>query len=415
MSASVADARPRGLLWWALWALLGLAFAVQVVRMRLAESAVRDGNGQLAASVRPQNGAARALRAEAYLQVKDPKRAAAESLAALDRAPLSVPALRTLALAREAMSGPGAGESAWQTASMLGWRDKQTQLWALLRALSNGEAEILAMRADALLRTGDRDGKVTAMLRQFMIEPEVRAAFVKRLILKPTWRLSFFTTPPSRRGEGLEGLLATLRELSRTNAPPTRQETRAAGEGLLERRRLADFASLRTLFEPGAGATSRLLDDGGFERSDFFYRREVSQFDWNMITGNHASANLDESEGGHVAVSTSGGTAQVALYRYLPLPPGAYRLSYSTRGGSTSPAAIGIYLACAAGQQLAESSREPLTSSAWETRQLTFRTDASCPVVMLNAGGLGTEAAEAQFDNFNLQRVDGTAPAPRSR
>jgi hypothetical protein len=105
---------------------------------------------------------------------------------------------------------------------------------------------------------------------------------------------------------------------------------------------------------------------------------------------------------------------QLALSRFVTLPPGAYRLSYSIRGDARSPEALGVVINCAAGKQLTESSREPLTSSGWQTRHLTFQTDASCPIIMIDVRGLGAEAAEAQFDNFVLQRVDGPAPGPRS-
>jgi hypothetical protein len=211
--------------------------------------------------------------------------------------------------------------------------------------------------------------------------------------------------PPTERGQDLEGLLATLRDLSRTSTPPTGLEIRAAGEALLNRRRFADFASLRTLVAR-TGPGSALLDDGGFERTDRFYRQEVSQFDWNIISTENAAGNLDESEGGHVAVSTRGRAVQTAVYRYLPLKAGAYRLSYSVRGESNSPESIGVSVSCAAGAQVARSTRDPLSGNGWQTRQLTFRTDENCPIIMIDIRGLGTEAAEAQFDNFILQRMD---------
>ena len=261
---------------WLLWALLGLALGIQAVRLRIAEGAVRDGKGALAAQVRPQNGQARALVAERAWERGDARRATSESLAALRHAPLAVSALRTLALARDKQSGPGAGEAAWQAAAAMGWRDKQTQLWGVLRALANGEAEILAMRADALLRTGDEGGRLSVMIRSFMREPEVRAAFVERLALNPGWRRHFLTTGLGARGDDLDGLVATLRDLAATGAPPTPAEIRMAVQGLIARRRFADAASLHAVVAGRPPA----FDDGGFARPDRFYRFESSPFEW---------------------------------------------------------------------------------------------------------------------------------------
>jgi hypothetical protein len=389
---------------WLLWGLLGLGLGLQTVRMRVAEGAVRDGKAQLASQVRPQNGWGRALNAERLFEQGNVAAAKSESLAALRQTPLAVVALRTLALARDKEAGPGAGESAWQAAAQLGWRDKQTQLWGVLRALANGEAEILAMRADALLRSGDEDGRLSVMIRSFMREPEVRAAFVERLALNPTWRRLFLTIGLGERGDDLDGLVATLRDLGRTEAPPTRYEIRMAVDGLIARRRFGDAIALHTMVAkrpPGLP-----LDDGGFERPDNYYRVGSTPFEWMIHPLSHSSASLDESEGRSMTVSTVGQTAQSPLFRYVPLDPGAYRLSYSVRGEPTSPAAIVTRIACApAFDPIAQSASQPLRSRDWQTREVTFRIGPECPVISIGVGGVGGEAGEAQFDNFRLERI----------
>ena len=142
---------------WIALPLLGLLIGVQSIRMGLGEAAVREKNGPVAAAIRPQNGWGLALLAERQLELGQAAQAARTSRAAIERTPMAVVALRTLARAEEKLRGPGAGERAWQAASLLGWRDKQVQVWAALRALSNGQADIFSMRADALMRTGDPD------------------------------------------------------------------------------------------------------------------------------------------------------------------------------------------------------------------------------------------------------------------
>lgn len=410
MSEAVAR-RPKA--WhWLLWGLLGLALGVQAVRMRIAEGAVRDRKAELASKVRPQNGWGRALNAERLWDRGDAAGATSEALAALDHSPLALVALRTLALARDKQSGPGAGEAAWQAAAAMGWRDRHTQLWGVLRALANGEAEILAMRADALLRTGDEGGRLSVMIRGFMREPEVRAAFVKRLALNPTWRRHFLTTGLGERGDDLDGLVATLRDLGRTQSPPSRFETRMAIEGLIARGRFADAAALHAMV---AGRPPALpLDDGGFERPDSFYRTGSTPFDWVVRKLSGSSATLDESEGRSVTVTTTGKAVQAALRRYVMIDPGTYRLAFSTRGERNSPASIGITLTCPPeSRPIAQSPRRPLASRGWESRQLTFAAGSDCPLLAISAGGFGGDASEAQFDNFRLERID--PGAERSR
>lgn len=413
MSDAGAVRRPNRL-HWILWLLLGLALGAQAVRLRIAEAAVSNRNGLVASQVRPQNGMGRALNAERYWQAGNAERAAEESLAALRHTLLAVIAVRTLALARDKMSGPGAGEPAWQAAALMGWRDKQTQLWGVLRALANGEPEILAMRADALLRTGDRDGQLSVMIRGFLSEPRVRAAFVERLALDPRWRWHFLTNSLGERSDELDGLVATLRDLGRTRSPPTRHEVHRGVEGLIERRRFAEAASLHAMV---AGRPPALpMDDGGFERPDKFYRLGSTPFDWMIKVVPSSTATLDESEGRSMTVATSGGVAQAALRRHVLVEPGSYRLTYSVRGEPTSTELVGVRVNCPPDPRvIAESSRQPLGSRGWNRRSIEFRIGPDCPVASIGVGGLGGEAGVAQFDDFDIQRLagsQGSAVAP---
>lgn len=395
-----------------LWAVLGLALAIQVIRMRVAEGAVRSRNGSAASEVRPQNGWARTLLAERFYEQGRLDQAMRESLAALRATPLAAGALRTMALVREKQSGPGSGESAWQAAATMGWRDKETQLWGVLRALANGEAAILAMRADALLRTGDDGGKLSVMIRSFMREPEVRAAFVERLALNPPWRRHFLTTALGARGEDLDGLVATLHDLARTSSPPTRNETRMAIEGLIARRRYEDAARLHALV---ANRDPRLpMDDESFGRSDRSYRVDSTPFDWMIRPVSHSSATLDESGRRSISISTRGGARQAALRRYVLVDPGRYRLAFAMRGEPDSPQFVGVSLACPPETKpFAQSDRAPLPDREWHRRQMVFEVPAGCPVISIGVGGFGSEASDAQFDDFRLERADSAASPSR--
>ena len=405
--SEAAEGRRRGLHWWSLWLLLGLALGMQAVRLRLAEGAVQNGNSALAAAVRPQNGRARALVAQGLYARGEAQAAQAESIAALQRTPLAVVAVRTLAMSRDKLQGGGAGEQAWQVAAAMGWRDKQTQLWAVLRALSNGEAEIVAMRGDALLRAGDPNGAMSAMIRQFLREPAIRAAFIRRLETRPEWRGPFFATTGSLKPEELEGLVATLRDLRRSKAPPTRNEVRGAIDALISHGRFRDAVVLDAMFVLPRRTASSLIDDGGFDRPDSFYRTEATPFDWTILIVDTASANLDESENRSMTIGASGGGQQIALRRFVALPSGSYRLAFDMRGPPQSPRAVGIRLFCAGQPKpIAESPRIPIRTEHWEPRQIEFEVPDGCPLMMIGLGSIDPEASgEAQFDNFVLQPI----------
>jgi len=171
--------------------LIGTIVGWQSIRMGLGQADVRAGNGPAAAAVRPENGWGLALLAERQFDQGRTAEALETSRAAIRRTPFAVVAVRTLAKAEGKLHGPAAGEPAWQAASLLGWRDKQVQVWAAFRALSNGQAEIFAMRADALLRIGDPDELMTRFIRQAVVQPEIRRAFLARLATNPPWRTRF--------------------------------------------------------------------------------------------------------------------------------------------------------------------------------------------------------------------------------
>ena len=384
--------------------LLGLILGLQTVRMRVAEAAVRSDNGALAASIRPQNGWGLALLAESRFRQGDTNAAAGISRQAISRTPLAVVALRTLARAQDKLRGPGGGEKAWQAASLLGWRDKQTQLWAALRALSNREADVFAMRADALLRTGDPDEMMTRFIRQAVIEPEIRRAFVARLAEEPPWRSRFLLAEKPPSGRELEGVVLVLRDLGRTDTPPKRSELRNALLGLIAAGRYSEAAALdrrfvRRLPDPGS-----LLDDGRFDLADTDYLTKATPFDWSLDA---RKASIDQSGGGRmVAVFGASGDSGPAVIRYVELSPGQYRLTFRMRGAPKAGSGIIFASQCAASQTvLASSARTPLSSGDWESRSFDFTVPAGCGLVRLTIDAVQPDAPDALIDDVLLRRI----------
>lgn len=398
MSSAAPAPRPRPLWWWALWLLLGAAMGMQALRMRIAEAAVNADAGARVVAIRPQNGWGQALLAERQFSKGDMAAATETSRRALDRTPLAVIAVRTLARVLDNKANAG-GERAWQVASMMGWRDSPTQAWALLRALSNGEADVFVMRADALLRTGSDDPRMMSVIRQALTEPQIREAFLKRIALDPQWRSKLFEVDHPLTGRELEGSVLALKGLALTSAPPRREEIRNAIDGLIAGRRYHDALMLDRQLVRRSPDRDSLIDDGGFEqRSD--YREKVTPFDWTMVNG----AVIDQSEGRKSVLLIHDGRRAPLVRRLVALSPGAYRLSYMMKGQQASSGALGVRVRCAGNPDLlATSSRAPLTGDKWERRSVDFTVPGSCRLVVVELTALpGGQHTEAQFDDFRV-------------
>ena len=397
--------RSRPLWWWALWLAVAIAMVVQVLRIRIAEAAVDAGDGATAVAVRPQNGWGQALLAEEQLADKNVAAAVSSSRQALDRTPLAAVAVRSLARSLDSVT-PAGGERAWQVASTMGWRDPPTQLWALLRALSNGQADIFVMRADALMRTETDDARMIPVIRQALIQPQIRQAFLQRIALDPQWRKRLFVADRPLAGRELEGTLLALRDLGRTSARPRRAELRDTIGGLIAEGRFSEALALDREFVKRTQDQGSLIDDGGFElRND--YRKDVTPFDWTIVK----SAILDQSGGRKSMLLTRDERRSPRVRRFIALPAGQYRISYLMNGEPDSAKSLGVRIRCAgARNDLAMSPREPLAGRGWEKRAFPFAVPSGCPLTLVELTVLpGATNAEAQFDDFEIAPLGATA------
>jgi hypothetical protein len=370
----------------------------QAIRMRVAEARVESRSS--GAITRPQNGWAVALEAEQQYSAGDTRAAIATSAAALQRTPLVVAAVRTIARARDRLE-PTAGEGAWQLASTMGWRDRPTQGWALLRALANGEAEIFVMRADALMRTRDDDAQMPGILRRAMVKPDIRRALIARLDLNPEWRRKLFSADHPLECPELEGALAALDGLARSHRPPTRGELNGTILGLIDGGRFREAVALDRRFVRRSVDAGSLMDDGKFERDD--YANDVDPFDWVIVRG----AVLDDLSGRRTMVLIGTGKSPALVRKFIALAPGRYRLGFVMKGEAASSEAFGVVVGCAGrGAALAQSSKEALESGEFNARFVDFVIPASCELASLALTGLSPKAGgEAQFDDFSLTRI----------
>jgi len=400
------QATGRGLLpmvAWIVLPLLGLIVGAQTIRMGLGQAAVRAENGTLAASVRPQNGWGLALLAERQLEQGRAVEAATTSQAAIDRTPLAVVALRTLARAEDKLHGPGAGERAWQAASLLGWRDKQVQVWAALRALSNGQADIFAMRADALLRTGDPDELMTRFIRQAVVQPQIRKAFIDRLVSRPPWRNRFFQAEKPPTGQALEGVVAVLEDLGQSNSPPTRQELRDAILGLIAAGRASEAVALDRRFVRRHPDPGSLLDDGGFELEDSDYQFRATPFDWAI---DPRSAEIERFGGQRMVAVFATGSPDPALRRFIALRAGHYRMQFAVSGPPDTHTSLQFAARCAtSGAMLGSGPQIRLPGERRQMGAFDFDVPAGCGLIELTLRRLRPGSSDALIDDMRLERI----------
>jgi len=233
----------------------------------------------------------------------------------------------------------------------------------------------------------------------------------------PGWRQNFFFVGRPVEDAELPGLVATLDELRRTPAPPTRVEARDTILALLNRGRIAEAVAIDRQFDPlRRRDPGSLIDDGGFQRTLADYQGGTTPFDWSTLGVSHNSATLDESAERAMIVTTDGSIGLSSLRRWLTLAPGRYRLDYRMRGEAEAPSGVGVWVACANDPNpLAQSSRDALASDGFEPRSLAFEVPASCPAVILSIGGIAMQEAEAAFTGFRLVRTAQLPPQPLRR
>ena len=383
--------------------LVGLAIGLQSARMGLAQAAVRARDGATAAYMRPQNGWGLALLAERQFKQGQTDAAIASSRAAIAQTPLAVVAVRTLAQADDRRGGAGAGQRAWRAASLLGWRDKPVQVWAALQALSNGQPEIFAMRADALLRTGDPDELMMRFIRQAVVQPGIRQAFVARLNIDPPWRIRFFQAEVPPSGRALGGVLAVLNDLKSGQSPPSRQELRDAIMGLINDKRFAEAESLDRRFVNRTPDPDSLLDDGGFDLRNSDYQLHSTPFDWSI---DPRSAAVEELEGSRYIVILAAFSPDPALRRFVALPEGAYRLEFVVGGSPGASETLQFAAQCAASGSIIGRSEGPFLTGDGRNRQsFAFTVPAGCGLVQLTLRRLQPGSSDVLVDDVVLQRI----------
>ena len=114
------------------------------------------------------------------------------ALAALDRSPLNVHALRMEALGLEAQGKAAQAESLMQFAGTRGWRDDGVQIWLMRDAVGKHQFDQAVLHADALARRrSEMWPELFLMLDGGVSDEASSKALVARLDKRPNWRRPF--------------------------------------------------------------------------------------------------------------------------------------------------------------------------------------------------------------------------------
>jgi O-antigen ligase len=375
---------------------------VEVVRMYAAQADVRGGRGAGAVQLDSSNGSGLALAADEELAAHHLANADALASSAVRNSPLSVRAVRVLAMVADLEHRRGM--DAWRLASAMGWRDPPTQFWAMQQALVNREYATAAIRADALMRTSNELGPARfSVIRTFANSAPFRTELIRRLLLQPRWSAGYFAVPASPSDSELEGAYLTLADVAHSGTEVTAQEARSIIQALINRKAYGAAVILDQLVSKHGSTGPRT--NLNFDQPADHYVFDVTPFDWNFSDAAGAVISVEQSGSRRVLVLGTDGRRRYQLVRkYVALAPGAYTLGYSMQGERESPAALGISVYCAGSTvPLASSSSDPLQGSDFARRHFHFIVTAACPLVLLAFEAKRTESPiDVQFAELSL-------------
>ena len=322
--ARLRQAGGRRLLAGGLWALLAAVAGLFTIQVSLA-AALRDELPQFALGWVPYDGEARASLAGVLSGVGSSARAraVARNLAreAIVRTPLSVVALRSLALAAAAEGGSKERPSALMIeAERLSRRDFPTEQWLIEQALRKGDVPQAMRHFDIAMRSSvDSRQFLFPMLANASADPRISTALEVRLRERPEWRFGFVNYMASYETNPTRGL-AFAREFLNPAVPDERAVLVAYIARLASAGKFAEAWDLYQHFHFGTANTG--VQDGGFEARD-----GIAPFAWQLTQDADLEAYREPSPAGKgqaLALSANSGRGGVVARQLLKLAPGSY-------------------------------------------------------------------------------------------
>jgi hypothetical protein len=364
---------------------------------------LQHGRFGAAAAWAPWSTRAQVELASAALIRNDLAGAVAHGERAIALSPISAPAIRSVGLARLAEGRRNQGNRLMQAATVLGWRDPLTQLWAIEAAKASKEPEKAVQRAEALFRQDELVGPATALLLATGVNEQTVPFLAKSMAGNPPWRENFF-----KAGEGLspsvaEGWVRLVAALRKTNAPVTQLEGAPSIDALIAAGRLKEAQALWSLLQ----RDSQLVANGDFQ--DTFAPRDPTRpVLWHIPTDNRQLIRAEDVDGGSSkALHIRGAMEDRLIEQRLLLPAGHYELRFRMRSDQPADVRLQWRLACqkAGPQQRAESIVPARTG--WREYRWPFvvpNQDCAIQTLALRRAG-ATSPEDVWLDSIRLTRT----------
>jgi len=298
------------------------------------------------------------------------------ALAALDRSPLNVLAMRMEALGLESQGKPLQAERLMQFAGTRSWRDDGVHLWLLHDCISKGDFDCAYRQADALARRRADFWPMLFLLLDGAVAGDASSrSLVERLAARPNWRAPFLESLALSRQKdpAIERLFHLI---DQSPAPLTGVElsvypTRLAGEG-----HFRDAFAVLQGYRYGRALTGSPFDGG------FTDQPGVAPFAWVKLAKPGASLDMDPApdrpSSNGLRVEYDGYSATDLMRQALAPQPGDYLLTGEIRPQDGDPAVLSWQARCAAdGKILATTPSSPKTPpNAWTRFAVPFTVPA---------------------------------------
>ena len=408
-AASAAPGRER---WGGRSVVIGLTLFIV---LSLAHAVLVDGLGDRLAASRPSLALSLgrdspdvlSAVAEDSLRAKNDLNAARLSLAALNRAPLNVRALRVRATALEGLGHMAQAKALFQFAGSRGWRDNEVQAWLLKDALGRRQYGEAFLHADALARRRQELWPTIFLLFEFAsADPSGADALAARLAQQPNWRSPFLEAlAHSPQNDAVVAHVFQL--VDRGPAALSMAELGDLPGRLTREGRYRDAFQALTGFRAG-----RTMAEIPFDRA-FTNRQGVAPFTWDRVGKTGVTLDFAPSPGrlGHNAlrVAYDGFSSTDLLQQAMALEPGDYRLTGDVYQEQGDPRQLGWAVRCIAdGRTLATTPGGPGAPNAWRSFSITFKAPATgCDgvwLVLTGATGERRSSIVAWYDKIRIVR-----------
>jgi hypothetical protein len=297
-------------------------------------------------------------------QAKDLRRTSKYALAALDRSPLNVLALRGRGLGLASQGKTAEAEAVMKFAGTRGWRDDGVQAWLLREEIAKHSFDQAFMHADALARRRLEMGPVLFQL--FVVgtgDPDSAKAIAERLSKSPNWRAAFLVTLAAS-GQKDPAVERLFQMVDQGAAPLSILELSAYLNRLAREGRFRDALAFMRESRTGKSLVGSPFD-GGFNG-----QAGVAPFAWIPVAVPGANLEMDSAPGRPTSnafrVEYDGYLATDLIRQALAPQPGDYLLTGEALSQDGDPAILTWQARCAAdGKVLATATAPAGAVNTW--------------------------------------------------